>query len=203
VITANLSIDDKKLLSTLSPKGLEKQVNFATAKTLTQVAFDSRRKVQAMLRHKLSIKRQFLPRSVVVTKATPKNKEAIVGFLERAHLVELLEEGGTRVPRSSKNIAIPHAAKSARGRVTKAKRPDRLLQLPNTFVATINGNKGIWQSFKKGGKTGVRLMYDLEPRVRYDRGTITFHKAVDTTARHSFRNRFKKNFWDAVRTAKR
>jgi hypothetical protein len=203
MITTNLSIDEKKLLATLSKEGLIKQTNFAIAKTLTQVAWDAKSKVTAMLFRHLKIKRQFLPRSVVVVKATPNNQEAIIGFLERAKLVELLEEGGRRRPVGSRYIAIPHGAKTARGTVPKSKRPTQLLALPNTFVSTINGQKGIWQVQNKGGRRRVVFMYDFEPEVTYERNTIRFHETVNKTAKYSFKNRFKRNFIDAVRTAKR
>ena len=74
---------DQNQLKNLFGAELRKQIDFATAQTLTRAAFDARAAVQDMLRQKLKIKRTFLPNSVVVEKATKQNKTAIIGFADR------------------------------------------------------------------------------------------------------------------------
>lgn len=177
-------------------------MRFATAQTLTQVAFDARRAVQKMLHRRLEIKKTFLPKSVVVVKATKQNLEAVIGFMDRAKLVQLLEEGGRRRAVGSRNIAIPQAARTKSGRVTKARRPAALLA-KGGFIATINGTKGIWMRQGRGAKTKIRLMYSLERTTKYDKGTIRFNRTVQGVVPNSFKRRLGPNLERAIRNRKR
>lgn len=195
--------ETKKLMAALSKDGVARQARFATVKTLTQVAFDARAKVQSMLRKDLKIKRPFLPGSVVVERATMKTNTpfAVIGFLKRATLVDLLEKGGNRRPHKSRNIVIPINARTSRGTIPRGKRPAALLARGG-FIATINGAKGIWMK-TTGRQAGLKLMYYLTPDADYRPRTIRFYETVNRTVPAAFRNRFQHNFAEAIRTAKR
>ena len=195
-----LEVDAKKLTKVDLP-ALEKQAKFAMAKTLTGAAFHSRQSLQRYLGIWLQIKRPFLPKSIVVEKATPNKLYAEVGFLDRARLVPLLEKGGTRRPHSGKNIAIPtdNVKRTGRGSISKAKRPAALLKKKNHFHAVLNGTNGIWE--KKGNN--IRLVYLFEPNTEYDKGTIQFYKTVDVLAPRYIRRELLRNLDRAIATRKR
>ena len=196
-----LEFDERELKGIFGDE-LKKQMKFATAQTLTNAAFDARRAAQMMVRRRLEIKRTFIPNSIVVVKATKNNPEAIVGFLERARLVELLEEGGTRTPFRSRYIAIPVNAKTKSGRITKARRPEALIA-KGAFTATINGTHGIWMQVGRGGKKKLKLMYNLEDRTKYTSNTIRFMRTVEGTVPQSFKRNFPRNLSRALRNRRR
>ena len=132
---ASVSIEfDKRALKNLFGDELKKQLRFATAQTLTQVAFDARKATQKMVRRRSNIKRTFLPNSIVVVEAIKFKQDAIVGLLDRARLEKLLEEGRKREPFSSELIAIPIGAKTKSGRVTKVRKPPNKSVKKRTFV---------------------------------------------------------------------
>lgn len=193
---------DKRALKGLFGSELKRQLRFATAQTLTQVAWDSRAAVQKMLHRRLDIKKTFLPKSVIVVKATKQHLESVVGFMDRAKLAELLEEGGRRRPVGSRNIAVPQAARTKTGRVTKSRRPAALLA-KGAFIATINGTKGIWMKIGRGKNTKIRLMYSLERSTKYDKGTIRFHRTVQGIVPASFKKRLGRNLENAIRNRRR
>lgn len=196
-----LDIDAKKLTK-LMKDDLVKQARFASAKTLTGAAFASRKKLQKMLHVWLRINRPFLPKSIVANRATPKKLYSEVGFLDRATLTPLLERGGRRKPQG-KHIAIPtdNLKRSARGTITKAKRPKQLLARKDTFHAVINGTNGIWQRDKRGNH--IKLVYLFEKDTDYDAGTIKFYKTIEITAPRYIKNELLKNLERAIATRKR
>ena len=175
---------------------IQKTLKFSAAQTMTQTAFDVRREVQRKLPQWLNIKRAFLKQSVVVDRANYRDAKpfSVVGFLERARLVELLEEGGKRRPFSSRNIAVPVGAANKAGKVTKSKRPRQLLARDDTFISTINGVDGIWQRRKGRGKAvRLTLMYAFKETTDYDEGQIRFFATADKVVPRSFGSRFPKN----------
>lgn len=199
-MTIKIDFKNLKDFEKLTREEVARQVEFAAVQTMTNVAFDVRREVQRKLPQWLNIKRPFLKASVVVEKARFRDSHpsAKVGFLERARLVELLEEGGTRRPFRARNIAIPIGAANKQGKVTPSKRPRAILARDDTFVATINGVEGIWQRKKGRGKTRLQLMYLFEERTTYDSKQIQFFATANRVVSKSFKNRFPKNFEKAI-----
>lgn len=193
-----IKFDDRQLKH-LGEK-LEKQIRFATMLTLNQAAFDARSAVQTMIARKLELKTKFLPSSVVVNKATKQKLEAIVGFLERARLAELLEEGGTRIPFGN-HIAIPIGARSKSGRVTKANHPSAIIARGG-FVREIEGLLGIWLP-ARGGKRRITLMYVLKEQTKYRGSNITFERTVKGAIPASVKRNFARNVQNAFRSRKR
>lgn len=197
-----MKIDFKNLkdFQKLTRDEIARQVEFAAVQTMTQVAFDTRRAVQQKLPQWLNIKRPFLKASVVVEKARFRDNHpsAKVGFLERARLVELLEEGGTRRPFRARNLAVPVGALNKAGKITPSKRPRALLARDDTFVDEINGVNGIWQRKKGRGKTRLTLMYVFKESTKYDSKQIKFFATANTVIPKSFVNRFPKNFQKAI-----
>lgn len=187
-------------LRRMSDASIKKNSRFAMAKTLTGAAFEARTATQKHLKRRLELKKSFLPKSVVVNKATKVKLYSEVGFLERAWLAPYLEEGGTRKPRG-KTIAIPSGVKrSKKGSITKAKRPAALLNKPNVFIADINGTLGVWERAKRGNR--LKLLYVLEYTTHYKPNTIAFIDVAMKTGMAFVKKNLGKNLVDAIRTAR-
>lgn len=178
---------------------LNKQARFAGSQALNKAAYDGRRGVQKMLYRKLDIRKRFLPNSVVYNKSTKDRLIVQLGFLERAKLVPLLEEGGRRRPATSKTIAVPQGAKGRTGKVAPSKRPKRLLQKKGAFIATINGTTGIWERLK-GRK--LRLLYVFKGTTQYEAKTMTFFDTAEKVMLGSFKKNFPTYFDRALRKSK-
>lgn len=180
---------------------IRKQAKFALAKTLTGAAFEARKAAQKHLNRRLELKTQFLPKSVVVNKATKIRLYSEVGFLDRAWLVPLLEEGGIRRPRG-RTIAVPQDVKRGkRGNITKAKRPRQILDKPNVFIADINGTLGIWERAKKGRR--LKLLYVLEYTARYRPRTITFIDVAMKSGNQFIKKNLGPNLMEALRQSRK
>ena len=122
---------------------------------LNRTAFDVRTATIRALPTWVNIRRpNFLPKAVAVDKATPARPYAEVGFLKRATLASLLEEGGTRRPFSSKVIAVPTAnvKRGKTGSVSQANKPRQLLMKDRYYIADFKSGDGagIFAKVKKG-----------------------------------------------------
>lgn len=177
---------------------LSKQMDYATARTLTEAAFSSRAAVQAMLKQKLNIRKPWLPRTVRYSRATHRKLEALVYFIDQATLVHLLEDGGLRRPERSRKISVP--SKNMPQTIPKSRRPRRVLERPNVFIATINGLSGIWQK-QRGNR--LKLLYTLTPTTTYRRRTITFKDTVESVAPKVLERRLFKNLVEAIDRGRR
>lgn len=194
---------DKSKLKGLTSKQVDRQGLFALSQTLTQVAYEAREETQRKLPNWLQLTRAFIPRSIVVNRATPKKLSATVGFLDRVKLIELMEEGGIRRPQK-RTIAVPVGVKrTGKGAISRANKPQALLAQPNVFMKTINGTSGIWQRTVKRGRTDLKLLYVFKDHTEYDTPKIDFKDTVEQVARREFANRFIKNLDRAISTMKR
>ena len=196
----NITVDTKKF-KIMTDKELNKQVEFAARQANSDTAFDARKAVQEHLESKLNLTRKFIPQSVVVDKATKTNNTAYVGFLSRFWMAELLEEGGRRLPKSSRNVAVPSSniKRGRSGAVTKANRPRQLLSRPDVFVKDFGKGKGVWKRLRNGK---LQLLYNLEPSTDYDPRQIQFYKVAKSAAEKNWYKHFEKRLDYALRTAK-
>jgi hypothetical protein len=161
MITVNFNGLNKILSS-----ALKAQVPQATAKSLTQVAFDCRTVLQLHEHSDLHLTRKFIPSQTQVEMAKPTNLRSEVGLTDRVTFGVRLVDGGSRSPQTSKYIAVPISVKrNKRGGITKAQKPSALLNKPGHFLKEINGIKGIWVK-QKSGK--LELEYVLKPVTTYN-----------------------------------
>jgi len=201
----NISIRvDTSGLRGLTNGQIAKQASFAMANTLNDLAFEARRDVQEKLPRWLNLTRPFIPRSLVVEKANKRQLTAILGFLDRVHLIHLMEKGGTRVPHQSKVLAIPsQARRNKKGGITKSNRPSALVQKPNVFVGRVRGVDGIWQRTGGRKRAGIKLLYAFEPAAEYPGGQIHFEEEVRRLVRAGLEKTWARQWARALATMKR
>lgn len=171
----------------------EKQIERAAIQALNGIAFDAQQDVRNKLPQWLNIKRPFLPRSVIVNKATPQKDYAEVGFAKEARLVPWLEKGGvlTAQQKGKRVITIPVEAKRGKkGNVARSQYPSRLVQSGRAFSRTISGVSGIWQKLKRGP---IKLMWAYIQRATYKKGTIRFEDTVVDLAKRQYDKKF--SYW--------
>lgn len=176
----DIKIDTKRFLI-MTNRELKKQVEFGVLKGINDTAFALRKAAQAQVRQDLNITRQFLPQSITVDKATKQRLIARIGFLPRAWMVPLLQEGGRRIPVSSRFIAIPSdkgVKRSKTGGITKANRPRALSGRKDTFIADLTGKgPAMYRRLRNGT---IQLLYDFESSTTYDPRQIKFTKVAES-----------------------
>lgn len=171
-----------------------KQVPFATALALTWTAKDAQKAVIDELPKRFTIRSPWIERGIRIRKATKHKPEATV--FSRDPFMRLQEEGGTKRP-SGKTFAIPaQIRKSKAQRITKAKRPARVLKQKSTYIAPLKGkNAGI---FRKVGKKGrPKLLYVLRSGPQRVEPRLGMRETVERTVQ----KRWQKNFGKALARA--
>jgi len=168
----------------------EKQIPFATAQALNQTAFTARQEIQADIRRNMKLRTDFIPNSVVVTKATKSNLSCSVGLLDRAGFMSIQEDGGTRTPNSGHavmSIADENVSRTSQGGAIKSQRPTALLNNKNYFIK----NNTI---FQRAGKNLV-AMWNFVKQKHYTKRmhfTATAEKVAVRDYATNFINAFEK-----------
>lgn len=148
-------------------RALDEKHKQAVSSTLNALAFEVRKSTQEKLGSGEWVKttRPFLKNSIFYKKATPANLVAAVGVAPHAQpVISLLEMGGTRTPKR-RALAVPVEAKrTAKGGISTANRPAKVLARNDTFSGEINGLGGVWRKLKRGG---LSLLYAWKARTEY------------------------------------
>ena len=188
-----------------------KQIPFATAKALTQTAFDVRRTLQNALPRRLDRPTKGIINSVQVDKATKYNVTARVGFAglgfgrtqwkeSPAKIMRRHINGGTRYPNKTA-IAVPVQQKTNKyGNLPRNKISKLLGDKSKYFSGTPKGmsNAGIYQRQKKK----LKMLVAWEPKAKYQGGRLPFKTIVIRGVAKNYRKRFVKALQDALKTAR-
>ena len=200
MLNIRLNIDTSKL-GAITRGTLEKQLPFATALALTNVAFEVRRDTQQRLPSWLKInKTKFFTSSVVVEKATKSNLVARVGFLERVQLIHMMEDVPVTRKQVRQMIAVPNnATRSKKGNITKANRPKALLEGGKAFQKTIGGVPGVWQYVNRK----LSLIWAYEKETKYETKFTKFRDNAYSVIEKKMAKAMEDALVRAVQTAKR
>lgn len=136
-----------------------KQVPFATALALNDVAFQVRTSETAAIRQVLTSPRPFTAKSVQVNKAAKASLVAQVFIRpEVARYLDPFEFGGKHVLPGKALLNPVHQGVDAFGQLVKGT-ARRLAARPDVFVGTVNGHSGFWQRLSPAvaRRTGERL----------------------------------------------
>lgn len=195
-------IKDLKYLSTGQ---IDRDIEYSTAQALTRTAFDVRQSTQNRLPTWVNLTRTFLPRSVVVDKATITDQRAFVGFLPRADFALLLEEGGVRRKHNARNVSIPAGVRrTGRGGVSRANRPPQLLKKKGYFLDRWRGKLGLW---KVVNRNDLRLEWRMRPFTTYRKGNINFidnaFRVVDVKYRRNVEQQLQRNLKKSIERVRR
>lgn len=182
-----------------------KQLPFATAKSLTDTAFDARKHVvDVSWPRAVTVRnRRFMGAAMRVEKATKRTLTArLFDKLGRAS-VGLHATGGTKRPRG-RSIAVPtkHVNRTGSGRVRKSQTPRAVLSSSKGFKTRLrSGDEAILQ--RQGGKKSrrVKVLYTLHPSARIRR-RFPFERDVERVVRRRYPQHFIRNMRRALATAR-
>ena len=188
-----------------------KQIPFATAKALTQTAFDVRRTLQNALPRRLDRPTKGIINSVQVDKATKYNVTARVGFAglgfgktawkeSPAKIMRRHIKGGTRYPNKTA-IAVPVKQRTNKyGNLPRNKISTLLANTTKYFSGTPKGmsNAGIYERQKKK----LKMLIAWEPKATYQGGRFPFKSIVKLSVAKNYRKRFEKALQNALDTAR-
>lgn len=180
---------------------IEKQVNFATAKALTDTAKQGQLEVIDKLPSKFTIRTQWVKRGIRIRAANKSNLTSkIVVFNE---FMELQERGGNKRPIRAKTVSVPVGARPTKKSVTRpSKFPSRMLAKRGYYMAPVVGRskiQGVW--YKRGKRSRPKLMYTFRKSVTI-KPRFDFFKTVKPLSIKVFPNNFKRAFRRAIATAR-
>ena len=184
-----------------------KQIPFATAKALTQTAFDVKRTLQNALPRRLDRPTKGIINSVQVDKATKYDVTARVGFAglgfgktawkeSPAKIMRRHIKGGTRYPNKTA-IAVPVKQRTNKyGNLPRNKISTLLANTTKYFSGTPKGmsNAGIYERQKKK----LKMLVAWEPKATYQGGRFPFKGIVKLSVAKNYRKRFERSLQDAL-----
>lgn len=175
-----------------------KQVPFAIAKSLTDVARQAAVDVKAELPQVLDKPTPFTVSAVRWKGATKSRPESVVYIAPIAakYLAPLIE-GGTSRPTKGKALVLAGADRlNQYGNIPRT-RIKTLLRQRNTFAGTIKGIGGIWK--RVDGRLELLIRFESEQTKRKQ---LDFPGIVRRSVERNFGRLFEKNLADALRTAR-
>ncbi len=170
-----------------------KQLPFATAKSLNDVAFSANREVSRDMSKTFIIRRPFVQKGLRVDKAKKKNLTATV--FHRDAYMDKQQVGGT-LRGVLHRISVPAMIRTnIRKRIPKSKRPSTILKKPKVRL----GPYGILERTTKG--KGYKVLYRLKRKVKI-KPIWDYGKQVQEHVDANYTKIFNKNLLNALKTAK-
>lgn len=177
-----------------------KQIPFATALGLTWTANDARDQVKRELPERFVLRSTWVQRGIRSSPATKRRLEARV--FSRDPFMVKQERGATRRPKGQ-HIALPRGIRtSKKQRITRAKRPGRVLQKPNVFLADLPGSRRVGIYRRIGRRGNRRLLYVLDPRPMNVSPRFKFAETVDRAVKQRYRKNFGKALARSIATSR-
>lgn len=171
----------------------KKQLPFAAAGALNDLAFKAREAVIKAMPSIFILRTPFLTKGIVVNKATKKDLKAEV--MSRDSLLYKQEYGG-ELKASEHRIAIPRQVRTnIRQKVPRSKFPGPMLQKKGVF-------EGKWSIFQVMRGQATKILYALVDRVRI-KPRFGMGDIVKKTIKAEAPGAFIKSIDHAERTAKR
>lgn len=182
-----------------------KQVPFATAAALTELAKEARDEQRAGVRDRFTVRSTRFPntfRSVPAEKRDWPNTHSVVGVLDQ--WAARHEAGGIFTPDRSERWAVPgrEIKRTPSGKVRKRNRPKQIIESGRGFLGvgeTWRGRNHPDAILLKVGRSRrkIRLAYTLVPRARIERA-LKMEPTVNALITRRFGPLFKKWFLIAL-----
>jgi hypothetical protein len=196
----SVQTDLLKAMARLRSMTEAQQLRFATAKALTQTAYEAQAEVKKNMPSRFTLRRNWIVQGIRVEKAT---KQALTATVySRDKFMGLQEYGGAKNP-LRRYLAVPTKAvkRTKTDIIRKADRPAALGD--KAEIVTVKGNKFL--ALKKGrkgaSKNQLRLLYLLIPRANLKQ-RLGLNKDGQRIARQRFVVNLQRALADAVRTAR-
>ncbi len=177
---------------------LDKQIIFAAAQSLTEVAKESQTAVIADIEQTFTTRgKWYLPGNKYGIKIKAAKKNDLTAEVKTAaDWLTLHETGGTKTPQG-KHLAVPtdNVRRTKRQIITRSQRPRNLKR--SFVIQTASGPV----LFQRKGKKKIVALYDLKPKVKIKKES-TVIEPTRRTVQQRFDRIFEKNLANAVKTAK-
>ena len=207
----SVSSDVKKLTKRID-KQYRRQIPFVTSRALNSSAFDARSAVQKALPKFLDRPSPFTIKGVQVGKSTKKKLIAAVGFASKtfgklprnagtapAEYMKRLIAGGVRKKKTNRGIPVPVNARLNKfGNLSRNYLKNKV-ESPRSFIATIKGTEGIWETRGRGKNKSLRLLVSFKDRTTYPGGLFPLKTIVKNSVKKTFSRNFQKAFKDAIK----
>jgi hypothetical protein len=180
---------------------LDKQIIFAAAQSLTEVAKEAQTAVIADIQKTFTTRgKWYLPSNKYGIKVKPAKKTDLSAEVKTAaDWLALHETGGTKTAQSGKDLIIPFVGTgqpraNIASKIRKALKPGAL----GSQAFIINTKSGPVLFYRRGKRQKLTALYDLEPSVKVKKESTVIAPTVETVQR-SFDRIFEKNLANAVR----
>jgi hypothetical protein len=202
-----LKADIKQLTKKLN-KVQRKQIPFATAQAINEVAFKARKALMAQSKKKLDRPTPFTVKGFQVVKAKKTSLTAIVYVdSKRAKYMEFQIEGGIRTPNNmsipipiEKNMRLNKYGNMPRKKIkTLLAKPKIFSGKPRGEGKNANAAAGIWQRTNKNNK--LKMLVSYEKFATY-KPRFPFYKIVTKVVESTFEDTFKKHLSKAILTSR-
>lgn len=173
----------------------KQQVPYATSRALNDTAVDGQNSVQKFItgvfqnRKKWWLKQQ--PTGIKVKFSNKRDLHARVHT--SAYFLPLQKKGGTKRPKTAKNLAIPTAAVPKKYRTSHGAR-EMMADKKNVFSTP----KGV---FRRTGKKKLTLMWSLSPSAKI-KPVFEWETIITKVVNRRFGTHFKKRLEQALASAK-
>lgn len=173
----------------------KKQVPFATSRALNDTAVDGQNSVVAAIPHVFNNRKKWWlkqqPTGIKVRFSKKDNLHAAVHT--SAYFADIQEKGGTKSPRSSKNLAIPTNFVPKKYRTSHGAK-EMLDERSNVFRTP----KGIFRRDRKGATT---LLWSFATSAKVPK-RFGFFDILEKAVKRRFADNFKKRIDQALASAK-
>ncbi|MBF0108739.1 MAG: hypothetical protein HQL76_06150 [Magnetococcales bacterium] len=202
---------------------LEKQLRFAAAQALTHTAQDAQVEVKRQLPERFTIRTNWLAKGIRIRPASKSTLSASV--LVKDAFMALQETGGDKTSTSGSALGVPVGARPTPQSIIRpsnfpgamASRKGYFIGVPRgwnvsvAYTATGRSRKnfwrsqevkpGVWQRLGYKGRSGLKLMYVFEEKVRL-KPRFGFRATVRKVAAERFPHRFAEALKKALATAR-
>jgi len=182
-----------------------RQIPFATSLAINRTA----NRIKAFEKRRIKVDIEF-PTSPVVNsiRVKPSTKRNLVGKVfiipAIASFMRYAIEGGTRGPRGSVEFIPVNLRLNRQGNIPgrRTGKVGKLIDKPNTFVATINGTTGLWQRGRgRRRNKELKLIGFYGNRTRYSK-RFPFYRYAQRTTNSHWKREFNKAIARALKTAR-
>jgi hypothetical protein len=174
-----------------------KQVPFATSLAINEIAKKAQSLIVARIKKVFNNRKKWWghrqPTGIKIKFSKKRDLHAMIYC--KANFAELQEEGGTKTPKKSKNLAVPIVGRSPKKFQKAGGGREYLKSRKRSFVIK---DKGI---FRRKSKKKIEMVFAfiksalVEPR-------FGFKRSVETVVKYRFDRAFKKALRRAMRTAR-
>lgn len=188
-----------KAMAKLDSIAAAKNFAFATARALTQTAYEVQGEVRRNMPGRFTLRRNWIVQGIRVEAAT--KQQLVATVYSRDKFMGLQEAGGTKSPLRN-YIAVPTRAvrRTKSELIKKSERPAALGD--KVHVVEVNGNKFLALKKSRRGQAGdLRLLYLLVPRARLQQ-RLGLNKDGQRVARAKFMANLERSLAQAMASAK-